>query len=90
MTSAPLPESCPPSALLGEERLRLAEQRITELEQQVADLAANFERLRKEALMFKAINEAAWEHPSYPSALKADRRRARIGSRHLRPVGGDR
>lgn len=63
--------------------------RITKFEQQIADLTANFERLREEALTFKTFSEMRPDRLGYPPALKADRHRARTGSRHLRPVGSE-
>lgn len=64
------------------------QERIAELEEQVGELAAGFERLKREALMFRAISEASLDGAGYPPAAKAQRLRA--GSQHLHPVNGDR
>jgi hypothetical protein len=61
-----------------------AEQRIADLEGQVAGLAADFERLRTQAFMFKAITEMRLDRQGY----RPSPRRARPRPSYLHSVGG--
>jgi hypothetical protein len=51
------------------------QERIAELGEKVGELAADFERLKREALVFRTISEATLDGVGCPSAAKAHRPR---------------
>jgi hypothetical protein len=65
-----------------------ADQRIAELEHQIADLETRFAQLKQSAFCLKTLEEMLVEHAGYPVAQRAALRISR--SRHLQALEGGR
>ena len=62
------------------------QQRIADLEQQLADLTARFAQLERDAFFVKTIEQMNVEHAGYPVGQRAALETSRL--RHLHAVQG--
>jgi hypothetical protein len=67
-----------------------AEQRIADLEQQLAELAAQVEHLEHEAILIRTVEEMVVRHAGYSIPQRAPLKSARPRHLHLIASGGAR